>query len=97
LARTLYEILGLTPGASLAVVKQAFEEVSAKLEPRTSVSTEDRNELTAAKEAYRTLSSPERRAAYDASLIAASGSAYQRAPYPTYVDRNSWFDSLLPG
>lgn len=96
MARNLYEILGLSPGASPALVSQAYEDAKAKLEAKAAGDADARNELTAVKEAYRTLSSPERRATYDAMLMASASTAQARAHTASY-DGRSWLDSLRPG
>jgi len=70
--RTLYEILGIAPGANPIDIGLAYEgrkETLAKAVPP------DASESALVQQAFEVLSDPKRRAAYDASLVTAAEKA----------------------
>lgn len=76
MAQSLYEVLGLSNTAPQELVDESYRILAKKLEERAGHDEEARNRLVAAKEAYRTLGDPERRARYDAYIAAPAEPAY---------------------
>lgn len=72
MARTLYDILELSPSASREAVRAAYERLSRKFDPALDEhrgNADIRLRAEAIKEAFFTLGNPEARARYDRSLI----------------------------
>ncbi len=67
--KTLYDILGLDRDANPIDIGLAYEKRSGEL---SSAMSADPNEVALVRQAYEVLSSPERRAAYDAALVTAA-------------------------
>lgn len=68
MARTLYDILEISPSASPEVIKSAYRALAAKLHPdRNSSDNGDNFKLVT--RAYEILSNPEKRAEYDSRLL----------------------------
>jgi S1-C subfamily serine protease len=80
--QTLYDILGLAPGASDSEVVAAYQRRTVELQER---SGHDPGAAALAHEAYEVLRHPERRRAYDASLAAARERAEAKEPQPDVV------------
>ncbi|MGH8674545.1 MAG: DnaJ domain-containing protein, partial [Burkholderiales bacterium] len=67
--KTLYDILEVSRSASAEAIDASHQRLQADLQPKADAGSEDaRIRLTAAREAYQTLSNPARRRLYDASL-----------------------------
>lgn len=62
--KSLYEILGVPPDASAAVIKHAFRRLANKNHPDKGGDTEDMQQI---QKAYDVLSDPDRRSRYDAT------------------------------
>ena len=78
-----YELLGLSPQASGQDLRQAFRSLSKLYHPDTTSlpSAEAEEAFRRVQQAYLTLSDPERRRAYDASLVPTS------VPRPLVIER----------
>lgn len=75
MARTLYDILEISPTASREAVRAAYERLSRKYDPDLDAhrgNADIRMRAEAIKEAFFTLGNPEARARYDRSLVSAS-------------------------
>lgn len=70
-----YELLGLSQGCSEVEIKKAWRKVARPTHPDTASSSGAEHIYLAAQEAYRTLSDPVKRAAYDRSLKVSEGQA----------------------
>lgn len=81
--QTLYDVLGVTPDASFEDIQFAYEKRFEKLRVET---TFDSNRLVMLSEAREVLTNPERRAAYDATLNAASQQVVQPEPVLVHED-----------
>lgn len=82
---THYDVLQVSPKASFDVIKAAFEHLKPGLAQKANVGDEEaRNQLLFLDEAYSVLSSPEKRSAYDESLLSQTTQA-QPAQYPSYA------------
>jgi len=85
--KTLYQILGIEPGASEEEIAAAYTERLAKIEGMGAASY-DPNALALLRQANEILSDPNRRSAYDASLSARNVRtpvAVDWAPEPTFL------------
>lgn len=71
-AKTLYDILEVSPSASPEAIRAAYERLSAKYDPYTGEnrSADTRLRHDAVKEAFLTLGAPEKRARYDRERMA---------------------------
>lgn len=76
-----YDVLQVSPKASLDIIKAAYEHLKPALLKQVSDGDgEARNQLLFLEEAHAVLSSPERRAAYDESIFGASIQPYSMQP-----------------
>jgi len=73
MAKTLYDILELSPSASREAIRAAYDRLSSKFDPDSDEhrgKADIRMRADAVKEAFFTLGNPEARARYDRSLVA---------------------------
>ena len=68
MARTLYDILEISPSASPEVIKSAYRALAAKLHPDRN-SSDNGHDFKLVTRAYEILSNPEKRAEYDSRLL----------------------------
>ena len=71
MARTHYEVLGITHAASTEEIRRAFRAAARKLHPDVSESKNSETRFAEASAAYEVLSDPQARRAYDEQLHAA--------------------------
>ncbi len=64
--KTLYQVLGVQPDATVDEVSRAYDRLASEF---SSAARHDPNDRVIAREAFHILSHPQRRAAYDASLV----------------------------
>lgn len=81
-ARNYYELLGLHPSASVIDIRRAYRDLSKRYHPDTAqlAPAIAKQEFQTLNEAYATLSSPERRAAYDRAIGYSSVPVLQPLP-----------------
>ena len=87
-----YERLEIAPKASQQELRQAFRRLSKRYHPDTTSlpEAEAQEGFRLLQQAYLTLSDPQRRQAYDASLIGAATLASPRAWRPAWRLRSGW-------
>lgn len=96
MANDLYELLEVNPSASQDAIVAAYKRLQGKSAELAAQGNEDAtNLLVALREAYATLSDPERRQRYDARLAARSAGALAPVERPTSFFRLFFIAAIL--